>query len=119
MNNHSVMKSLANGTEVTLSGDEAKELYAYLQNLQQLARHGNDHYEQLVKETVRIAGLVQPDMNGELMLKMLRGLDYSEVCRVNKAFAGQMDRLFPPISQLEPAQKKETAPVADFGNFLI
>ncbi len=119
MNNDSVMKSLADGNEVTLSGDEAKELYAYLQNLQQLARHGSDHYEQVVKETVRLAGLVQPDMNGELMMKMLRGLNYSEVCRVNKAFAGQMDRLFPPISQLHAEQKKESTPVADFGNFLI
>ena len=118
-NNDSVMKSLARGEDVTLMGDQAKALYHYVQGLQQLAKHGQDHYEQLVKETVRLAGLTQPELKGELMLKMLRGLDYAEVCRVNKAFAGQMDRLFPPISQLEPNSKKETEPVTDFQDFMI
>ncbi len=119
MDYDSVMKSLTTGEAVTLSAEQAEQLHSYLQNLQQIAKHGQDHYEQLLKDTVRMAGLVQPDMKGELMMKMLRGLDYAEVCQVNKAFTGQMDRLFPPVSQIEAPSQKEVAPVADFDKFLI
>ncbi len=114
-----VVKRLERGEETTLSPRQAKELADYVKGLERSAKDGQSHFQQVLKDTVRMGAITQPALDGELLFKMLGGLSYEELCAVNKAFVRQMDVLLPPVSQWEPIQQKESAPVADFDNFMI
>lgn len=114
-----MMKCLEQGEETTLSPVQAKALADYVRNLEKSAKDGQSHFQHLMKDTVKAAAIAQPDLDGELLYKMLNGLSYDELCAVNKAYLRQMDQRLPPISQWEPVQQKETAPKADFQDFMI
>ncbi len=118
MDSKEIMKSLSAGGEVTLSGMQAKSLADYVTKLEKFAKAGKEHHGALLKETLRLAGLTQPDCEQDLLEKMMGNLEYGELCRMKDAFVKQLDRLMPVSSQFE--QKEKTCQ-SDVGNhdFLI
>ena len=119
VNHQGLMKHLARGEEVTLSPEQAKALALHVEKLEQAAVGGQEHRERVLKDTLRLGRIAQPELAGELLYKMLQSLPYGELWEVNKAFARRMDALLPPVSQLDEAKQEKSANKADFGNFLI
>jgi hypothetical protein len=113
-----IVKGLSRGKEMTLSADEVRNLSVYVTELEKSAEAGREHHRAMMEETLRLAALVQPDCERELMEKMIGGLEYGELCRMQKAYAKQLDRIMPTRSQFE---QKEQTPKNHLGNhdFLI
>jgi hypothetical protein len=113
-----IVKGLSRGKEMTLSADEVRNLSVYVTELEKSAEAGREHHRAMMEETLRLAALVQPDCERELMEKMIGGLEYGELCRMQKAYAKQLDRIMPTRSQFE---QKEQTPQNHLGNhdFLI
>ncbi len=114
-----IVKSLQEGKSVTLTAKEAAVLADYVQTLQTQAEDGRRHRDALVKEVARLGGLAQADMDPALLQKMLAPLGYEDLCAVKDAFTKQLNGLFPPRSQLEPAQPAQSAQQPACEPFLI
>lgn len=114
-----LIKSLQKGGQITLSELDAATLVEYIYTLEKNARDGQSHRQRTLEETVRLAGLVQPQLKGDLLTKMLGGLNYDELWKAHQAFRTQLDQQMPPVSQFEPEESVETGAKPEFNNFMI
>ncbi len=114
-----LIKSLQQGGQVILSALDAATLAEYICSLEKSAKDGQAHRQRTLEETVRLAGLAQPQLAGELLTKMLGRLNYQELWRVHQAFQAQVDCLMPPVSQFEPMASENPKAKPEFDTFMI
>ena len=70
------------------------------EKLEREAEIGRTYLERLRGEVVRLACLVQPEADRELMERVARRLDWEELDGLKKLYQAQADRRFIPQSQL-------------------
>ena len=70
------------------------------EKLEREAEIGRTYLERLRGEVVRLACVVQPEADRELMAQVARRLDWEEVDGLKKLYQAQADRRFVPQSQL-------------------
>lgn len=72
----------------------------FREKLEREAEIGRTYLERLRGEVVRLACLVQPEADRELMERVARRLDWEELDGLKKLYQAQADRRFVPQSQL-------------------
>ena len=88
------------------------------EKLEREAEIGRTYVERLRGEVVRLACLVQPEADRDLMERVARRLDWEELDGLKKLYQAQADRRFIPQSQLWQGEDRPEDRRGDSG-FLI
>lgn len=93
-----ITKALSFGQDISLSAQEAKKLYGYLQSLEDDAQYGRQYRTDLKNEVVRLSVLVQPDIGKRMIEGLAEKMDIGEL----KAFKNAYERKSAALFQREP-----------------
>ena len=95
-----ITKALSFGGDVSLSAQEVKKLYSYLQTLEADAQYGRQYHEDLKSEVVRLSVLVQPDIGKRMMESLADKMDIAELKAFRSAYERKSAALFERKPQL-------------------
>lgn len=116
-----ILKALKTSGQVVLTPEDAGQLSRFIEGLQKQADAGYQYTLQKAAEVVRLGGLLYPQTHRELLVKMAGALDFEELCKLEKDFTRELNRMMPVARQLPADDQPETPKETNVGfhNFMI
>ena len=105
-----IIKSLNSGEEVTLSQKDASKLLDLIDNLKEKAKIGSCYKEDLKNEMLKLAAIVNPEINSQVMKSVAEKLNIDELKSFKNFFKSKLSEVIPikPQFSSDPLQTQKT-----------
>lgn len=95
-----IIKSLNSGKNFNISGNQAKQLADFIENLKVEAQDGKSYKEEMRKEVIKLCLLSQPNIHGEIIDSVTKKMTLEELKDFQRAFKMKVDEILPLRPQL-------------------
>ena len=104
-----IIKSLNSGEEVTLSQKDASKLLDLIDNLKEKAKIGSCYKEDLKNEMLKLAAIVNPEINSQVMKSVAEKLNIDELKSFKNFFKSKLSEVIPikPQFSSDPLQTQK------------
>lgn len=113
-----ILKAIENGRGISLDESESRKLRDYIDGLKKSAKDGVLYREGLTREVVGLAAFVQPEISGETMESVAKGMTIEQLREFKSAFEKKKQAAFEPVPQLY-CGRKNTENTVENGQFRI